>query len=69
MRLLVDAEGLWGARISSACGCQFSIRLRESSERQTSTAECRQSSASPLTRKQMVVGLKRKRLGVLPSPP
>jgi hypothetical protein len=50
-----------------AVGCQCSIRIWESGEWQTRTAECRQRSANPLPRKQMVVALRRKRLGVLPS--
>ena len=52
---------LWGAR--------HSIRIWESGEWQTRTAECRQRSANPLPRKQMVAGLKRKRLGDMPSLP
>ena len=50
-------------------GYQYSIRIGESSEWQTRTAECRQKSANPLLRNQMVVDLKRKRLGEMPSLP
>jgi hypothetical protein len=37
-------------------GCQYSIRIWESGEWQTRTAECRQRSANPLPGKQMVGG-------------
>ena len=47
---------------------QYSIRIWESGEWQTRTAECRQKSANPLLRNQMVVDLKRKRLGEMRRP-
>ena len=44
-------------------GWQYSIRIWETGEWQTRTAECRQRSASPLPRKQMVAGLAAKEAG------
>jgi hypothetical protein len=48
-------------------GAKNLIHIWESGEWQTRTAESRQWGANPLPGKQMVAGLKRKRLGVLPS--
>jgi hypothetical protein len=63
----VDSVGHMGQL--ETVGCQYSIRIWESGEWQTRTAECRQRGANPLPGKQMVVGLKRKRLGEMPSLP
>jgi hypothetical protein len=38
-------------------GCQYSVRIWESGEWQTRTAECRRRSANPLPRTQMVIAL------------
>jgi hypothetical protein len=48
-------------------GCQYYIPIWESGEWHTRTAECRQRSANPLPGKQMVGGLKRKRLAKCPA--
>jgi len=45
-------------------GCQYSIRIWESGEWQTRIAECRQSSANPLPRKQMVTDLWHEKAGL-----
>ena len=61
---LVNSEAL-----RDPVGRQYYIRIWESGEWQTRIAECRQRSANPLPGKQMVVALKRKRLGEMPSLP
>jgi len=52
-----------------AVGPKNPIRIWKSGEWQTRTAECWQRRANSLPRKQMAVGLKRKRLGEMPSLP